>query len=121
MKPSVGRIVHYMLDESDAERISGRRAAVGDLHNVGNAAQAGQVFPMVITRVWGDDPLSAVNGQVFLDGNDCYWATSKQQVAGDSVDQQGLWFAPPFVPMSAVVRGEATPNEAQAPTEADKP
>jgi hypothetical protein len=31
---------------------------------------------MLITRAWGDQPDSLVNGQVFLDGGDCLWVTS---------------------------------------------
>jgi hypothetical protein len=45
---------------------------------VGIGVSAGDVFPMVITRVCGQlaTSLSAVNGEVVLDGNDTYWATS---------------------------------------------
>lgn len=45
---------------------------------MGIGVSAGDVFPMVITRVWGQPAtsLSAVNGQVVLDGNDTYWPTS---------------------------------------------
>ncbi len=44
--------------------------------HIGNDAKEGQTFPMLITRVWGDTPTCAVNGQVFLDGNDVLWVTS---------------------------------------------
>lgn len=86
--PSIGRIVHYTLSEGDAETINHRRAdaevhrdyhranANGVQVHVGNAVLPGQTYPMVITRVWGDQSSSAVNGQVLLDGNDTYWATS---------------------------------------------
>jgi len=86
--PSVGRIVHYTLSEQDAEAINRRRKdaatnrdriaddAIGYVAHVGNVAEAGQVFPMLITRVWGNTPTSSVNGQVSLDGNDVLWATS---------------------------------------------
>ena len=108
MKPSVGRTVHYMLSENDAEQINRRRTdgasiaariaqnawPLGAQAHIGSHAEAGQVFPMVIVRVWGDDPVSAVNGQVFLDGNDVFWATSRQQVTADSTDKRGLWFEP---------------------------
>jgi hypothetical protein len=53
--------------------------------HIGNEAQEGQMYPMLITRVWGDTPESAVNGQVFLDGNDVFWATSR--TVGDQVGQ----------------------------------
>ena len=44
--------------------------------HIGNQAEEGQTFPMIITRVWGDTPEWAVHGQVFLDGNDVLWVTS---------------------------------------------
>lgn len=43
MIPSVGRIVHYHLENGD-------------------------VRPAIIVRTWGDDESSAVNLQVFVDG-----------------------------------------------------
>jgi hypothetical protein len=33
---------------------------------------------MLIVRVWGPSAESAVNGQVFLDSNDVFWATSRR-------------------------------------------
>lgn len=89
--PSIGRTVHYTLSEQDAAGINKRRKDAQNLNaagvtlasqglgpqiHTGNAVKEGDVFPMVITRVWGDQPESAVNGQVFLDGNDTLWATS---------------------------------------------
>jgi hypothetical protein len=44
------------------------------------------IFPMIIVRTWGDTPESAVQGQVLLDGNDTYWATSR--VCGKHA---GMW------------------------------
>lgn len=44
--------------------------------HIGNAVAEGDTFPMLITRVWGDNPSSAVNGQAYLDGNDVLWVTS---------------------------------------------
>ena len=86
--PTSGRIVGYMLDSYDADAINRRRAAAssnlpehrdrndGSQLHVGNGVKAGDVFPMMIVRVWGNTPDGAVNGQVFLDGNDTYWVTS---------------------------------------------
>lgn len=86
--PTIGRVVHYWLSEQDAEQINRRRAddrvyqseqpreATGYVRHTGNVVQAGELYPMVITRVWGNQPNSAVNGQVLLDGNDLFWATS---------------------------------------------
>lgn len=86
-KPSLGRTVLYTLTDHDAQQINQRRAdsadatthghaRVGLKIHVGNGASPGQVYPMTIVRVWGDQPDSAVNGQVMLDGNDVHWATS---------------------------------------------
>lgn len=86
--PSPGRIVRYQLSAADAEAINKRRAdaqACMNMHrahstgvqvHVGNPVEAGQVYPLFITRAWGSEPDSAVNGQVFLDGNDVFWAMS---------------------------------------------
>lgn len=102
-KPSIGRIVHYRLSEDDAKQINRRRttgASIADRMNnaippdegrntdpiygwpagaqahIGNHVDEGDTFPMLITRLWGETPESAVNGQVFLDGTDVFWVTS---------------------------------------------
>ena len=91
-KPSVGRIVHYRLSADDAAQINRRRTTgasiaermkgpvptwpAGAQAHIGNEAHEGDVFPMVIVRVWGDQSSSAVNGQLFIDGNDVFWVTS---------------------------------------------
>jgi hypothetical protein len=92
MTPTIGRIVHYTLSESDAAAINKRRddyrkavkgGAVAFMDepgwqaHVGNMAAAGDVYPAMIVRTWGSTPESAVQLQVFLDGNDTYWATSR--------------------------------------------
>lgn len=102
MRPTVGRTVHYMLSEGDAAEINGRRYAVsnaaaredntGFVVHTGNDAAAGDVLPMLIVKVWGDTAEAAVNGQVVLDGNDSYWATSRIQGDGP-----GMWSWPPRV------------------------
>lgn len=97
--PTIGRIVHYRLSESDAEAVNRRRDdAVAAAHNPshadrqkpmgeqvhrGNRVTAGDVFPMLIVRCWGTTPESSVNGQVFLDGNDVLWVTSVSVGEGD--------------------------------------
>ena len=108
--PSIGRIVHYKLNASDAAEINRRRTTgksiaerlmwgaagrhadaipattedgsvrawpAGAQAHIGNSVAEGDTFPMLITRVWGPTATSAVNGQVFLDGNDVFWATSR--------------------------------------------
>jgi|ERR1019366_3402535 hypothetical protein len=91
MIPSVGRIVHLKLSDSCADNINKRRndAKVskiastnsGAMVHVGNDVRGGDIFPMIITRIWSENPdlNTAVNGQVFLDGNDLYWTTSVKQ------------------------------------------
>lgn len=95
--PSIGRIVHYRLSADDATQINRRRTTgasiaqrmkygddpqlkawpAGAQAHIGNDAKEGDTYPMLITKVWGDSPSSAVNGQVLLDGNDVFWATSR--------------------------------------------
>jgi hypothetical protein len=91
--PKVGMIGLYKLSEQDVEQINRRRDDAqgsgradrmdGVQVHFGNAVTVGQVFPMVVVRVWGEDPEVAVNGQVLLDGNDTLWVTSRHQ--GDHV------------------------------------
>ena len=83
--PSIGRIVHYALSEQDVVATNKRRDdsrrhlaehrenSNGVQIHVGNPVAEGDVYPMLITRVWND---TLVQGQVFLDGNDTLWATS---------------------------------------------
>jgi hypothetical protein len=114
--PSIGHIVHYRLSADDAAQINRRRTTgasiaerlqaalpvgppelgativawpAGAQAHIGNEAHEGDVYPMLIVRVWGTDPSSSVNGQVFLDGNDVFWATSRS--VGD---QPGTWSWP---------------------------
>lgn len=85
-KPTIGRIVHYQLSEQDVEAITQCRDDArthppehgGNQMHVGNYVRPGDTYPMIITRVWGDSPDAAVNGQVALDGNDVLWVTSVQ-------------------------------------------
>lgn len=116
MVPSVGRIVHYRLCESDVAQIVARRNRhVTEVHWKnehgegirversfdGNAPHAGDVYPMLITRVWSEKPTAAdcVQGQVFLDGNDTLWKTSAQQQGHtyDPTTTDGVWFEPPRI------------------------
>ena len=73
MIPTIGRIVHYTLSVQDAAQINQARDS---LRGAANPAREGDVFPMMIVRVWGDRPDSGVQGQVFIDGNFTLWATS---------------------------------------------
>lgn len=85
--PTSGDWVTYRLRSDQAAEVNKRRteayalpghileAGGVQLHR-GNEAKEGDAFPMLITRVWGAMPGGAVNGQVFLDGNDTVWVTS---------------------------------------------
>lgn len=76
-KPTIGRIVHYTLTANDADEINKlRQESAGT--KCGNVAHEGQVYPLIITHVWGDQPSSAFNGSCFLDGNDLFWVTSTE-------------------------------------------
>lgn len=106
MTPTIGRIVHYTLNDADAQAINKRRAdaeaynranagaapgetgATGHQSHVGNHAEAGQTFPATIVRVF--DPTGGTsNLQVALDGTDTYWATSRKEGDGE-----GTWAWP---------------------------
>jgi hypothetical protein len=97
MIPTAGRIVHYTATQGDADDINKRRAAferslreagpgAHALH-VGSHVSEGDAFPAMIVRTLGGD---VVNLQVHLDGNDTYWATSRQE--GDG--RPGTWSWP---------------------------
>lgn len=91
-----GRIVQYVLSASDADEINRRRVAkthepgwpAGAQAHTGNRALEGDVLPMVVCRVWHES-LVSVNGQVFLDGNDTFWATSRHEGT-----EPGTWHWP---------------------------
>lgn len=92
---AVGTRVRYTLNAEDAEQINERRvdhaaflkmngrerqgeaARTGHQGHVGNPAAEGDVFPGVVVAVFGTAGTTA-NLQVFLDGNDAHWATSRQ-------------------------------------------
>ena len=60
--------------------------------HIGNEAKAGDVFPMIIVKVWswGDEAVEhEVNGQVFLDGTDVLWAVNVSEGEGP-----GTWAWP---------------------------
>ena len=105
--PAVGRIVRFKMDADSASKINKRRLDAdksqiardnsGAQVHVGNAAEADHIYPMLIVRTWGETEESAVNGQVFLDGNDTYWATSVSQdmaATSDNNLQPNHWMFP---------------------------
>jgi hypothetical protein len=96
-KPTIGRLVHYKLSESDAAQINRRRVAqphspewpAGAQAHVGNNVAAGETVPLIVIRNWSAD---LINGQALLDGNDQFWVTSAHQG-----DEPGQWNWPPRV------------------------
>jgi hypothetical protein len=92
--PTKGRIVWYVLSEQDCAAINARRKAAGehrDYHHAnqtgvmvhaGNEAKPGAIYPAMVVETWGDKPDSCVNLKVELDGNDSFWATSRQVGVG---------------------------------------
>ena len=83
--PSIGRVVHYVLEAGPHQ---------------------GEDRPALIVKVWGDTPRSAVNLQVFVDGSNDYYRdqgpepltllrTSKLR---DDTKVPGTWHWPEYVP-----------------------
>lgn len=114
MRITPGRTVLYVLTEADADAINRRRTdgasiaarikedkwPLGAQAHIGNTACSGDVLPAVAVKVIGDAPNPLVNLQVFLDGNDTYWATSRyedvEKFADDTASATpGRWFWPP--------------------------
>ena len=102
--PSIGRIVHYTLSETDAAQINKRRSDARNLNgagvtlasqelgpqiHIGNPVESGQVLPAIIVGVWA---VGSVQLQVFLDGNDTFWAASVSEGEG-----QRNWSWPPRI------------------------
>ncbi len=98
--PTIGRIVHYKLSEQNVAEIMRRRTTGASIKermeekastvatwpqgaqaHIGNDVMIGDVFPMMITKVWSEAS-SLVSGQVFLDGCDVLWVVSVTE--GDS-------------------------------------
>jgi hypothetical protein len=103
--PTLGRIVHYALTTTDADAINRRRQGAqtraaanrgeGIVVHTGNVCRGGDIFPMIITRIWSpNDESSEVNGQLFLDGNDTLWVTSIHQSKATAL---GCFTFPEFV------------------------
>lgn len=98
-KPSIARIVLYVLNELDVRHINRRRGNPALAH-MSEEIRSGDTFPMIITRV---DSTGTVAGQVFLDGTDTYWVNAcresheGQPPTGDDRPQEGHWHWVPRV------------------------
>jgi len=102
VKPTVGRIVLYVLTAQDAKEINRRRGDAADFARdissapftpapvvgFGNEASEGDECAATVVRVF-DPRVPTVNLQVHLDGNDTYWATSRTEGDGP-----GMWHFP---------------------------
>lgn len=105
MKITTGRVVLYVLSESDAQAINRRRTDGGSIASrikedkwplgaqahIGNTVTAGDICPAVAIRVWSEDENPPVNFHVLLDGNDTFWATSRHEGGSKS---HGTWHWP---------------------------
>ncbi len=101
---SIGRLVHYVLSAEDAFKINGRRTngaaiqdriledkwSIGAQAHIGNTVAPGDVLPAMVVRVL---PGEQVNLQVFLDGNDVFWATTRAEAAPGRTEP-GRWHWP---------------------------
>jgi len=72
VRPTLGRIVLYTLDEQDAQQV--QHARLASTTAGANTAAAGSTFPAIVVKAW-EDP-DELNLQVFLDGPDTLWVTS---------------------------------------------
>jgi hypothetical protein len=109
--PTLGRTVHYRLSEDDCNQINRRRTTgpsiaerikrqmiadasdvtqpqwpLGAQAHIGAVVRKDDVAPMIVTAIGP----RGISGQVFLNGNDVFWATDVQEGS-----QSGQWFWPP--------------------------
>lgn len=97
---AVGSQVLYKLSEHDARHVRERRRYTG---TPGNHPAEGQVYPAWVVASWGG---TTVNLRVLLDGDDTYWATSRQH-GGDA----GQWLYPGESDEPEVVDAEIDDDE----------
>lgn len=107
MKPTIGRIVLYVLTAAQAEAINKNRAAfrnagsdpkaeklpAGVQTHAGNYCYEGEIYPAIVVRLW-DAEHPSVNLKIFLDGDDTFWVTSCYE---SEVPAPGTWHWPPRV------------------------
>lgn len=76
---TVGRIVHYVMSQNDANAILQNRSGAGN--SFCNLPWVGQHYPAIIVAVFENEygqNIPGVNLQVFMDGNDSHWVTSRK-------------------------------------------
>lgn len=105
MRPTIGRIVHYRLNQEDADQINRRRTTgesiahrihvaiwpLGAQAHIGMEVVSGDIVAAVITAIHSD---RIINLQALLDGSDTYWATS---ISFNINSEPGTWDWPPQV------------------------
>jgi hypothetical protein len=97
-----GQMVMYVLSAKDAQEINRRRTSghsigeriqravwpLGAQAHIGNDVREGQTFPGIVVEDFPGSPEAqtdqAVNLQVWLDGTDVFWATSRHEDGGKS-------------------------------------
>jgi hypothetical protein len=73
--PTIGRIVHYKLNEIDILKYKDDIALTGA---GGNPHSIGQTVPLIVVGVYPDEygpSVAGVNGRTILDGNALGWVT----------------------------------------------
>jgi len=110
--PFLGAIVHYKLTEPDAFVINERRAKIKASDKLGTAltvqgnhAREGDIFPAIVVRIVQTGAENEVNPpvnlQVFLDGDDSFWATSRHE--RDAYEFASGTYAAPYYDYAVVV------------------
>jgi hypothetical protein len=101
--PTLGRTVHIILTQAHSEQVMRRRTharsiaqrmekdlwPAGAQAHIGNPVDAGDLAPLVVTKV-NDD--GTINGQALLDGCDVLWITHASEGT-----EPGTWQWPPKV------------------------
>lgn len=108
MKPTLGRIVHYLLTDADADAMNKRRddyqkfanshahphepgtpEPTGHVAHFGNDLAGGEYYPAVVVRT--NLTPDTVNLKVLLDGTDDLWVRLVHEG-----DEPGTWAWPPL-------------------------
>lgn len=102
-RPTIGRIVRYVLSENDVSAIMRRRDdavrnfekhkadRLGTMIHIGNTVNVGQIVSAVVVQEWDG---TRVNLKCFLDGNDDYWITGVEYSDALYADALGTWHWP---------------------------
>jgi hypothetical protein len=88
MEPTIGRIVHCVVDQNTADFIN-QKIAHAEL--AGNSVKAGEPLAAVVVRVWTPQ---ALNLKLILDASIDYWLTSVsfyQERQQDGPTTQAFW------------------------------